>query len=223
MSDLRLKVPCTLIISSPSKGGKTHLTARLLTEPGCFTEKFEEIKWIYARHADDPELFQRLKHLPIEFIEGYPEEKIVNNNLFTCPRSSHKLLILDDVFTGPKKIDSLFDIFNITSHHQNISAIVNVQNLSGQTPSQRSCLSTLLRSCSYLVLFGNIRMTPVVRSIANSYFPGEQKRLLLPFNHILNIPYAYLVVDFACEEDRFRIREGGLVPSHRCYLWNERK
>jgi hypothetical protein len=221
-TDLKLHVPSTILISGPSQCGKTTLIESLLTEPDCFNHQFNEICWVHAPHAENKALFERLKGaLPIKFREGYPDKDITDNTLFKRPNRPN-LLVLDDILVNPSTpYKSLYNLFNIFSHHQNITVILTVQNLAGATPSQKSCLSTLLRSCSYLVLFASRRMTPVFRFIATGYFPGEQYRVLKPFKEALSLnnPHSYFVYDFVTENEQIRIRNGGLVPSHKCYIY----
>jgi hypothetical protein len=222
MTDLRLRLPFTLIASGSSSCGKTTLIANLLESKLSFTAPVSEICWIYAPHTYNKVLFERLQQTaiaPIVFCEGFPEEKIQKNTLFKSATEAHKILVVDDIFTGPRVSTSLFDIFNILSHHQNISTIVCIQNLHGSTNTQKSCLSTLLRSCSYIALFVNRRMIPVVRYIATSYFPGERYKLLDPFTHILNTDpqYNYLVLDFLTQDENLTVREKGLLPQEDCY------
>jgi hypothetical protein len=221
--DLKLHTPSTILVSGPSQCGKTSLIENLLTESGVFNRKFREIHWIYAPSAENKELIQRLtESVPVKFHSGQPEGDLAN--IFVKDRTEHKLLILDDILTEPSASHhAILDLFNITCHHQNITVILTVQNLYGSTPAQRSCLSTLLRSVSYLVLFACRRMTPVVRNIANSYFPGEQNRVLKPFNTLLGEEreHCYLVLDFVTNIEKIRIREGGLVPSDKCFIYND--
>jgi hypothetical protein len=221
--DLKLHTPSTILVSGPSQCGKTSLIENLLTESGVFNKKFQEIHWIYASSAENKELVQRLKKtVSVEFHAGLPSGDLAS--IFSKDKTVPKLLVLDDILTEPSAYyHYILDLFNITCHHQNITVILTVQNLYGCTPAQRSCLSTLLRSVSYLVLFACRRMTPVVRNIANAYFPGEQNRVLKPFNILLGegSEYCYLVFDFVTNTEKLRIREGGLVPSDKCYIYED--
>ena len=124
--DLRLKVPFTLIINGSSSCGKTTVIEKLLTHAeDCFTEQPVEVVWIYADHTADQKLFDRLRErLPITFRAGFPADSIQNNTLFT--KAGPKLLILDDIVTELRNNQALFDLFNVLSHHQNISIIVSI-------------------------------------------------------------------------------------------------
>lgn len=221
--DLRLKTPARILISGGSCCGKTSLIEKLLiNHRNCFDKPFEEICWSYAEHADDKALFHRLKNqldIPVQFHKGFPEEEILKNNLFSKPRGAHKCLVLDDLFCQPKTSKSLLDIFSVLSHHQNITCILVCQNLSGNTPSQKACLSTLLRSASYLVVFSSRRSIPVVQYIGKTFYPGESHKVLHPFKYLLNTkePHKYLVFDFTTEDSLLQVREGGLTPGETCY------
>lgn len=224
--DLRLKSPSCIIVTGSSNSGKSHLIEQILfNHTECFEQPIEELVWVYSKYADDPNRFSRLtdsfnkQRIPISFIQDFPSQKIANNSLFTTSRDRHKCVIFDDVCQSPKNIPALFDIWNILSHHQNFTAILVVQNLAGSTPTEKSCLSTLLRSTTYIILFCNRRILPVIRSLANSYFPGECRRLTEPLRHMLTQkrPFSYLVIDFNTEEELLLVREGGLIPEHEAF------
>ena len=220
-ADLRLKSPSCVIITGGSNCGKTYLIEKLLSNhEQCFEKPIEQLCWVYSKHAKDEHLFERLKKImPVQFHEGYPESKISDNTLFSVSREAHKVLVLDDIFTGPAACKSLFDIFNIISHHNNVTCIVVVQNLAGSTAAQKGCLSTLLRSTTYVILFASRKMVPIIRYIATNYFPGEGYRVTEPFNHIIkqSVPYKYLMLDFASQIEALQVREGGLTPDEECF------
>lgn len=217
MYDLRLKTPFTLIVSGPSGSGKSYLVEQLITNSACFTEPFQEIVWSHSKLTDQTALKSRLKG--VQFREGFPDKELLDGELFKGKGA--KLLILDDLFTGPVQCSTLTDLFNIISHHQNISVILIVQNLHGSTRSQQSCLGSLLRSCTYVVLFVNRRMSPVIKQLAFHYFPGENSKLLTPFNQLMSTKekYQYLVLDFDCEDHKYTVRQGGLLPEHKCFIF----
>ena len=216
-----LNTPCTVIVSGPSGVGKSTICEKLLCTKEAFSQPIAEICWVYAAHTYDSERFGRLKKnaiAPIKFIEDYPAEDIATNKLFTSPNDAQKILVIDDILTYPRAIKSIFDLFSIYSHHQSITVIVSIHNLSGSTALQRSCLNNLLRNTGYLVLFPSRRMLPVIRSLANNYFTGETHRLIQPFNEILSSPgHRYLVVDFLTENSELVVREGGLTTNDVCY------
>lgn len=222
MCDLRLKLPFTLIISGPSRAGKSTCLQKLINSPECFTEPIKEIVYCYSKHTNiQPVIDRYITVLPITFNEGIPEDKILNRTLFKGDKG--KLLVLDDCYTEPKQSKCLFELFNIISHHQNISVILTVQNLHGSTPNQRSSLNTLLRSCTYLVIFVNRRQTPVIHQLARTYFPGQKDKLIKPFNCILKncIPYTYLFIDLQTDDEEYQVREGGLLTTDKCFIYNE--
>ena len=84
--DLRLKSPSCIIISGGSSCGKTFLIEQMLSnQEDCFEKPIEELHWVYAKHAKDDELFKRLSNfrIPIQFHEGYPDQQLTDNTLFS--------------------------------------------------------------------------------------------------------------------------------------------
>lgn len=229
--DLRFKSPSCIIISGGSNSGKTYLIEQILkNHRACFQEPIEELHWVYHKFADNPTIFSRLtnsfneQNIPITFHSEYPDSEITNNTLFKKPRSSHGCIVFDDIYQSPKQIPSLFNIWNILSHHQHFTAILVVQNLSGSTPNQKSALSTLLRSTNYLILFASRRCMPTVRNLAISLFPGENNKIIQPFKYLLaaQIPYNYLVIDLTTENELLLVRERGILSHEPCFgfTWN---
>jgi hypothetical protein len=219
--DLKFKSPSCFIITGGSGSGKTVLIKNMLLQhKECFEKPFTELHFIYAQHTEDKTMFRELEEkLPITFHMGYPEEKINDGSLFTSTREDHKCLIIDDIFTEPKQCRSLINLYSIMSHHMNITVIVTIQNMSSITGTQRACISTLLRSTHYLIMFASRRMMPVARQVALTYFPGEKEKVLKPFQYLLasKIPYCYLLIDFETLNECMQIREGGCVPEHECH------
>ena len=134
-----------------------------------------------------------------------------------------KLLVIDDCLTDPKQSRCLGELFNVISHHQNISVILSIQNLFFCTQVQRAAVNTLLRSCSYVTLFVNRRQTPVITQLARTYFPGEQHKLIEPFKCMLKKcePYKYIFIDLETDEEQYQVREGGLLPKDKCFIYHE--
>ena len=228
VKDLRLKAPAAIIITGSSNSGKTVLAERLICQSGeAFVKPAEEVCWVYARHADDTQMFDRIRsklseaHIPVTFYEGFPDEAINNNTLFTKDKTAHKILCLDDVFTTPCVNKTLENLFSITSHHQNLSVILLIHNMFGGTPAQRTCLTTILRSCTYLVVFVGRRMFPIIKSVASSYFAGERHRLIDPFTHLVrqSVPFNYIAIDFVESDVDYQVREQGLVPTDPCHIF----
>ena len=223
MTDLRLVVPCSLIVTGSSQSGKTTLVERMITTPGCFTEDPVEIKWLYSKLAFNQQLFDRLKAnaiAPITFEEGFPEDRIQKGTLFTAPKTACKFLILDDIYTElSKPSQTLSDLFNIVAHHERCVIILTVQNLAAVSQRARGSLGTVLRSTNYLCIFVNRRMHPIARYIANNFFPGECWRILRPFDYIIKSEerHQYILCDFTTEREKLMIRQNGILPSETCY------
>ena len=159
-ADLRLKAASAVVLTGSSGSGKTFLAEHIVCDnKNIFTKPFSEVVWAHGRHAANSEVFSRVRSsleqqgVSVRFQEGFPAEEIENNTLFKTSSKSHRALIVDDLFSSPTPNKTLQECFSVLSHHQNITVILMVQNLQAVSPGQRSALGTLLRSCSYLVVF----------------------------------------------------------------------
>ena len=226
--DLRLKSAATIILSGSSGCGKTQLAEQIVCEnKNIFTSPFEEVVWCFGRHADDTKMFIHIRsvlekdNVALHLHEGCPYEAIESNTLFEKPRSAHKALIIDDLFSSPTQNKTLQECFSVLSHHLNITVILIIQNLQAASTGQRVALGTLLRSCSHLVVFVGRRMLPIVKSIGSSFFPGELFRVLEPFNDMIKRgdQHNYIVFDFLNSDSRLQVREKGLLPSDKCWFF----
>ena len=209
------KVPSTIILTGSSGCGKSTLIERMLCNEGVFSEPISEIRWVYAKHTFDEHRFKRLSNCavaPIDFVEGYPDELIASNKLFTVSKSAHKVLVIEDILTHMKRIDSLFQLFTVLSHHQNITVLVSTQSLGGFTASQKNCLNVLLRNTGYLILFPGRRTISTAKTIALQYFCGESYKLLDVVREVLKAPkHRYIVIDLLTDKEELTIREGGIA------------
>ena len=79
-----MNLPVRITVAGPSETGKTLLVVDMLkNQEKCFKKKFDKIVWCYG--ISQPEFFSLLKKtLPgnIEFISGFPEEKLDSDELF---------------------------------------------------------------------------------------------------------------------------------------------
>ena len=126
MTDLRIEVPCRMIITGPSNSGKTTLLINLLeANQKCFNEKLGKIYWCGGILREEETKLIRKKLGNVTFIEGFPAEEIKNGTL--VPKNENACLILDDLGHELEKSQELKYIFTMMSHHDKINVFLLLQ------------------------------------------------------------------------------------------------
>ena len=224
--DIQLKTPFTMLVAASSNSGKTRLVRDILVNHNITMDRaIDEICWLHHKNARDETMFADIKkevNIPIRFIEGYPDDRVSSSTLFDAG-SRLKCLVIDDIVQSAIRFPSFMELFTVISHHESIIVIAIVQNLYADTPAQRQLINNLIRNCSYLVLFPDRRSLAVCRQVANTYFTGEQHRLLQPFKSLMSPAaenkYQYMVIDFINKDDNLQVRFNGLRPDEECFYF----
>lgn len=192
------------------------------------TKQPQELVWLYAKGSSDKEKIftpleesMHLQGVKCRFLEGYPDELLKSNKLFTSDKDQLKVLVIDDLWQKVANLESLQDIFTIHSHHSNIQVFLLCQNLYGATQSHRHVIQNLIRNSSYIIIFADRRSISTVKQIANFYYPGETYRLVKPFlNLIKSSSYDYIVIDLLNKNEHFMIRQNGLIGDDAyCFIF----
>jgi hypothetical protein len=176
--------PCTVVVSGPTKSGKTTWVLRMIKH--C-TELFEPApqQVIFAYNQWQP-AFARIKcPVPIQLVDGLPNFKALKQT-----PNVRKLLIMDDFMLNIKN-DKLDILFSQGSHHWNLSIVHIVQNLFHQG------LRTSRINAHYLVLMRNPSDKLQVMNLARQLYPGQQKFFLDAYNDACHCRYGYLFIDLS--------------------------
>jgi hypothetical protein len=150
---------CRRTVIGPSRCGKTSLVSDLLENKDTIMSPVP-LKILYCFSLYQP-LFDYLKYKldQIEFFKGLSYLDEVSN----C------LLIID--YLGHECIDNkeIVPVFTVGSHHRNISVILLIHNIFEKGKYMR----TISLSCSYLIIFNNLRDKKQIKFLGTKLFPGE--------------------------------------------------
>ena len=198
---MRLNHPATILISGPSRAGKTWFVNKLITHRDkMFTTHFKSIYWFYGAvipKLDDPN---------VHFIEGVPER----DSLDIPPDS---LVILDDLMSETN--GNVANLFTKYSHHKNITVIFIVQNLFPKGKHARD----ISLNAHYIVVFKNPRDKLQIEYLARQIMPRHSKDVVQVFDEATRKPHSYLLFDLTQNmHDALRIRTN-IFPDETMHVY----
>ena len=186
-----LEHPFSMIVSGPSKAGKTVFTTKLLKHiHSLSTVPPEEILWCYSEYQ--PNYHSLLCDFPqLQLYQGLPDSKVLHAS------NRPRLLIIDDLMGESVKSKEMGSLFTRGVHHWGISVVFIVQNLFF------SGLRTARINSHYLVLFKNPSDKLQVSTLARQLYPRSTNRFMDAFQDATSQPYTYLFVDLSqnCPEE----------------------
>lgn len=200
---------CSFIVSGATKSGKTYWVKKLLENaPGMFVECPPScILYCYGVYQNT--FSEMKKSIPnIIFHEGLPNAELLEKH-----KSSHTIVIIDDLMSDVVKNEEVEKMFTQGCHHRGISVIFLTQNLF----AQGKCSRTISLNAGYIVLFRNLRDTQQVEYLARQI--GNKKNFMEAYNEALQDDYGYLVLDMnPSTPPPFRLRTK-IFPGEFCLLF----
>ncbi len=143
--------PSRLVVAGPTMSGKSTFALQLIRHRATvYSHSFSRI--IYAFPEESLHLHQTfIQDLRnacnfIEIVEGLPH---TDEYHLDSEKTSHKLVILDDLMMKAFSSESILELITRTSHHSNISVVIVTQSMF--LPAKHRL--TLIRNCSEKVIF----------------------------------------------------------------------
>ncbi len=185
-----LQHPFSMIVSGPSKAGKTCFTYKLLHNiKSMSTQPPTEIIWCYSEYQPG---YEELLVIPgLKLVQGLPDLDSMRENTHAA-----KLLVLDDLMSSAKD-SAVTNLFTKGAHHWGISLVFIVQNLFfGGTRTARV-------NAHYLVLFKNPADKLQISTLARQLYPQKRRMFMEAFQDATAHPHSYLLVDLTqgCPEE----------------------
>lgn len=207
--DARLKAPLTLICSGASMSGKSTFTRNLLLNSHRLVDVPFDYAVVFSGSRD-----QTLKNLatdyPIEFVDGLPAEfdNYIDN-------SRHGLFVFDDLESKAVVSQNLMELFSVKSHHENLSVVLNLQNLFSKGSERIS----MLRNAGYLCLFRSPLDQSIMWTIARRIDPSKSRSVMTLMSSVLD-RYGYILITGKPHSPKsLRFRTDIFNPHYqRCFL-----
>ena len=190
--DCRLKQPFNMLVSGPSKSGKTTFVSNLMKVSQDMFEKRPDYVILY--YGNEQPLYQEmfrlnLIHEMINFNELDPNYDDIYNKIQPFKEKNGSLIIFDDTLSDIKP--GFEKIFQVLGHHNNCSLIYLTQNLFYNSKPFRN----LSLQLDYIVLMRNLREGSQIRSLALQLCPGNFKFIINVYEAATELPYSYLFID----------------------------
>ena len=182
--------PTQIIISGPTKAGKTTLTTQILAHRDLMfaNPPLQEIYWFYTM---EPSISQPRALLPgVNFIQGHPTMEKLESMDVSVP----KLVVLDDMMDMVDKkatFEDLKRLFTAVSHHNNMTVIFIVQDL-----YVHKNMTRLANQAENILAMCNGAAGYQVAKLSNKLFgPGHEPFIRWAILHTLShSPYGYLLL-----------------------------
>lgn len=203
--DPRWTTPLNILVSGPSKSGKTWYIAKLIKHlPWLLDRPMNKIIICYAVWQP---MYDELtdQYANIEFYEGLPSSPF---DLFS---TEHRpgLMIFDDLMgelTDKENKKKIEQWFSRGSHHHDVSLCALIQNLFPKD------MRTVSLNAHIIIYFPNPRDQLQLSTLARQAFPNHGERIKRAYLAIKDTPYHPLILDFQQKTpDEFRVRTG-LLP-----------
>ena len=189
--------PSRLVITGPTMSGKSTFALQLIKfRDEIYSCKFERI--VYALPENAIHLHQnfvtRLRDACsfIEIFEGLPN---VEEIYLTTDKTTHKLVVLDDLMIRVFSSNKMLELITNFSHHCNISVVIISQSLF--LPAKHRL--TLIRNCSEKVIFHNKVDQNELQILSRHIFPSKPNFLKSCFDILFKVipttQLKYLLID----------------------------
>lgn len=191
------KFPFSLIIASPSNGGKSTLTYNIIKHSKSLVDNtdgngFDSVWVIYRSWQPLYEQMKQELSIPIYFFEKKLPDELAT--LLSQTSSRYPVVVVDDGLC-PENQELVLDLFCRLGHHLSVSVILICQTLyDNKNPTLRLCH----RNTKALIIFACPRDQSTLRTLVYQMLPTKKKAqsLLAAVEKELTAPYNYMLFDY---------------------------
>jgi len=208
---VKFNSPATIMVCGPTGSGKTYLTKQILEHAhGMFSEKPSKI--IICYNSWQPMFDELRTNLEeVTFHQGLP-----NDETFTewAKIDGHKILAIDDCMVEGSNSVELMNMFCVKSHHNNISILFLLQNISQRGRVMR----TISLNSHYIIVFRNYRDQLQIETLGRQIYPRQANYFRQAYLMATSRRYGYLLIDVSPHAPKAHIEGDTPIPSLRTHI-----
>ena len=193
--DFRLENDSSMLISGPSKCGKTMFTIQLLeNRKHMFRSPTRDVWWFFG--IESLEAHNKLRAMGVNLVEGVPQREHFDKI------GEGDIIILDDLQQESEGDKEVTNLFIRGCHHKKFFVIKLTQYLFG---GREQCIQNA--NAHYYVIFFNPRNQQQTVTFLSRMLPsGNNGMLARILQDVHRNKYGYLFVDFTSSCDGPRLR-----------------
>lgn len=180
-NDLKLKIPCGIVVAGPTMSGKTYaIVEKLISEAAeTFDPPPKSIIYAYGQRGKH---VVRIMRLGATVTEHAPGEDWLDK----CEKPA--LVIYDDLMSELSE-KYLTDLFTKKVHHMNLAVVFVTQNL------YEKAMRVARMNSQYIFLTRAKAGGVNIRTLASQLFAGEAAFFKDAYKKAAYAPYKYLMID----------------------------
>ena len=193
--DFRLENDSSMLVSGPSKCGKTTFVIELLeNRERLFRSPTRHVWWFYG--VDSPEVHNKLRAMGVNLVEGSPQREHFDSI------GEGDIVVLDDLQQESEGDKEITNLFLKGCHHKKFFVIKLTQYLFG---GREQCIQNA--NVHYYVIFYNPRnQQQTITFLSRMFPPGNNGMLARILQDVHRNKYGYLFVDYTSNCDGPRLR-----------------
>ena len=197
-------------ISGPSGCGKTSFAASFFRNAGeLMEEEPRRICYFYQLYQPAFDQMKRELGSKIYFFEGMPDGESLENIVDSSPRPL--ILTFDDLSLEIN--EHIVNLFQVWSHHREVSIFLILQNFFGKSKNRDVSLSA-----THVGLFKSPRDKQTALNLGKQIYPGRASSFVKLFEEATREPHSYLILDLQQKtNDNLRLLSN-ILPEQRPVL-----
>ena len=182
---IELKCTFTMMVSGPSKSGKTTLVSRIIEHANqLYTEPPNKIFYFFNQEQPTHKVLHDKVH---EFHEGLPTMNFFREIYEKYGKNC--TVVIDD--QALRTTVETAELFSVGSSRNYVNIIFLTQNLFGRKKEARD----ISLNCNYVIVFKNPRDPRSMQTFFTQFAPGNAKVLLQIYQEATKEPHSYLFID----------------------------
>ena len=199
---VRWSTPCTVLITGPTKSGKTTFVNNLMKDRKLLFNPVPKTVIYFYKVWQDEYSIMKNSETPITFINTIPQSSDAFKSLVSPYKNTGSIVIFDDFADEISQNHMMFtEIWTVLSHHLNCTVIGIIHNLFMKN------LRTISLNTHKVVLMNNARDMSQISHLGRQSFPNTGGFLEKSYKHAMSDRdgFPHLIVNFTPGEKYLKV------------------